>query len=416
MSTFTIPNSNGQTRQNNRSDTFGELVETFNINLNKKFGKIHASKQMLKVLDETDDLEDEIVSAFAIYESNYYIVTTGDTWKCSVTSDPTDSTNWSKVTAITVGEDFETDAVVFGGLLLISTSTDIASWNNSADDADWWTAVVSGSALTNNYPHMMHVHRGGAETLFVTDQNKVRYYNADAGHSTVTLQTDFVASCVNSGVNAIWVGTYTESGANAYVYEIYTGETTENGTPKARNAYKVEGRAVLAIEVVDNIPYIVTEKGNIQAFNGAGFSTVASFPFANSDEVLSGVRAGQVQDSSKARPVHPKGMQLHNDSLYININTDLYNTTDLADKSPSGIWEFNKTTGQLNHRYAFANTATDYGALSGDESAPLMIVDGAETLLMAGFTTKDATGGMFAESTGTPKSFFVTSEIDSGTV
>lgn len=406
MSTFQIPNTKGQTRQNNRSDTFGELMETFNIDLNRKFGKIFPSKKLVKVLDEDTHLDEGDVVAFEFYSGDYYLATDGDLYR-STSGDPTDPDNWSEVTQITTTLSRGTDLVVFGGLLLMSVDNDVMSWNGSTFDNNWWNDLSGSPTLSD--ATQMHVHRGGQETLFVLNGNKVHYYNSTAGFSTVTLQTDFVATCVTSGVNAIWVGVESESGSNAYVYEIYIGETDSFSTPIARNAYKIEGTKVMSIEVVDNIPYIITEKGNIQAFNGAGFSTVASFPFANTTEVIN------------KSAVHPKGMKLHNDSLLINIATERrsQNQTDYVEGCPSGIWEFNRITGQLHHRFAFADTDTDKGATEtdGSNSGPIFIIDNEYGLLFAA-GENDASGstsGMYADI-GSQYGYFKTVEINSDTI
>lgn len=428
MSEFTIPNQYGQIRQASRGDVFGELVHTFNIDLNSSLGKIKTAKKMVKVLDEDTNLSGEVPQAFEIYDPRYWMITSDGLFHCSLNNDPTDSANWTNASGIKpAGLGFYSDMVVFNGLLLMSLNTNIASYNGSSTTANWWTSTVSGSSLTTGYPHIMHVHRGGQETLFVTDKNRIRYMNLPGGtpnHFTVTLQTDLVACCVTSGVDRVWVGTYTESGGNAYVYEIVVGETLDvtdsNGavldtTPVARNAYKVEGRAVLSIEVVDNVPYIITEKGNLQAFNGAGFTTVASFPFSYTQEELSDVRAGLVQDSNTSRPVHPKGMRQHNQSIFININTELY-SGDYANKAPSGIWEYNKETNTLNHRYALADSTSVYGEYEGRRSGPLLIVDNEHTFLMAGGESYTGPSGVFVESASANQGFFVTSEIQSQSV
>ena len=52
MSTFRIPNSTGQIRQDNRGDTRGELWETFNMDLSTIIDKLKISKKFVKVLDE----------------------------------------------------------------------------------------------------------------------------------------------------------------------------------------------------------------------------------------------------------------------------------------------------------------------------------------------------------------------------
>lgn len=424
MATKKIPDDTKIIRQANRGEVFGDIVESFNLDLNSNMGKILTARKMVKVLDE-DDLLGGVPQAFEIYDGQYWLVTDDDVYSCSVTNDPTDADNWSRETAIDAGDaGFISDAVVFDDLLLISTDDNIISYNGSVDDVDWWTTVAGGTALTGGspgVPHIMHVTRGGAETLFVTDGNLVRYYNVAAGHSTVELQPDLVATCVASGVSSVWVGTYTESGSNAYVYEILVGQTA-NATALAQNAFEIEGRSVLSIAVIDNVPYIVTEKGHIQGFTGQGFTTVASFPFAYTDETLDGVRPGQVQASNRSRPIHPKGMRAFNRSLFISINTTatrregLSTIFDYAQKSANGVWEYNRDLNTLNHRFAFCETATDYGEKEGSGSGPLLVIDNQYTLLLAGGKTVSHNSGVFAENSAMNLGYFVTSEIESDSV
>ena len=52
MSTFTIPNSQGQIRVSNTSDIFGELSETFNIDLSSSLGKIKVGNKLARILTE----------------------------------------------------------------------------------------------------------------------------------------------------------------------------------------------------------------------------------------------------------------------------------------------------------------------------------------------------------------------------
>lgn len=425
MSDFTIPNSQGGIRQANRGN-FGEIVESFNLDLNTEIPKIKTAKKLVKVLDEADDLGNDTPQAFAIYDRKYWTLTENDPYYCAVTDDPTDSTNWQEETSFSgSGLGFNSDLTVFRGLLIASTDTNMTSWNGSSDDTTYWTSTLSGSALTTTVPHILHTHRGGQEALFVTNGNNVKYYTNTSGHFTVSLQADLVSCCIDSGVSSVWVGTFTESGGNAYVYEIVVGETVQvkdddgavvDTAPLARNAFEVEGKAVLSLKVIDNVPHIITEKGNIQTFNGAGFTTIASLPFAYTQDELSGVRIGNVQNSNNSRPVHPKGMANHNESLFININTGVV-TDDYATKSPSGVWEYNKETGNLNHRYAFCEESTDYGEKKNSSAGPLMITDNRYTFLMAaGETGSSNLSGVFMESSDENLSYFITKEIESGTI
>ena len=419
MANFKIPNSQGQIRQNNRSETFGELFQTFNLDLNRKFGKIYTSKKLLKVLDEDTDLGSQPPVAFEFYKGDYYLIADSDLYRV-VSGDPTDSTNWAEETDITSSLNIDGDLAVFNDLLLMSNGgTGIYSYDGTTFDDNW----ENGKFTTTNADFtQMHVYRGSRETLFVCSNNKVHYgYNAGGSFREfiITLQEDLTAQCVDSGVNRVWVGTQSSSGSNAYVYSIVPGQvanvTDANGAvvdtvAVAEAAYKVEGTSVMSIEVIDNVPYIVTEKGHIQAFNGAGFSTVASFPFSNSQEIID------------KNAVHPKGMKIHDDSLFINISTERRSNTqtDYVPDNPSGIWEFNRSTGQLHHRFGFVDSDDDKGAFETNRSrsGPIFILDNEYGLLLAAGEVDSrtaSTSGVFADK-GSSFGFFKTIEIESGTV
>lgn len=419
MSTFSIPNNQGQVRQIPNSSVRGELFETFGIDLTSDVGKIKASKKLLKVKDGVDNINFNDVVAFATYNSFYYVATDASgpssLYRCPVTSDVTVEANWAKLSINGTIQSYS-DMTVYGGLLLTSTSTDIVAYNGTISDEDWWTTVASGTALTSARPHILHTHKGGQETLFITDGVKVRYYNGTAAGSIVTLGADMIATCIVSGTDSVWVGTYTSSGGNAYVYEIYVGEVLDS-TPVARRAIEVDGRAILSIQTINGLPHIVTEKGNLQAFNGSSFETVASFPFAFTGETLEGVRSGAIEYNNLSRPIHPKGMKAHNNSLYINVNTEMYGEDKTPDRTPSGVWEYNRTTGNLNHRYSFVESASQNGSMLGEQSGPLMIIDNSVSFLLAGFTSNGEANGMFAEDkTSSGYGYIVTSEINSQSV
>jgi hypothetical protein len=380
------------------------------------------------VLDETD-MGDARVQAMAVYYPQgsvnppyYYVISNGHVKVCPTTQDPTDADNWDDIDDEFAGIfdesglGDETDAVVFNDLLLMSRSQDILAWNGATDDVDWGTDVANLPALTANYPHTLHSHSGnGGEFLFVTDANKVHYTQMVGGSgnaSTITLAADQVAVCVDTGVSATWVGTYSNSNNSAMVYEIYTGEQLD-GTPVARNAYRIDGRAVLSLVVLNNVPHIITDKGNLQAFNGAGFVTVAQLPFSGTSFVFDGMRIGNVNEDNNERPVHPKGMRASNDSIFINLNSESENIgasqNPYAKETPSGIYEYSSLTGELHHRYSFSKAKEC--AFTG----PLMIVDSPFTFLMAGAEIDNTTAGLYMES-DSYYGYVITTEIESGSV
>lgn len=433
MATFNLPNSNGQIRQSNKGDVYGELWGTFNVDLTSSPGKIKTSRQLYTSLSETK-MDNDDLYASVIYGGYIYNILSGSRVQTlEAYRNPRISGTWSSSSgAITATA--TSDAVVFDNKLLVTTSTNIAMNNNAGTpswDVDWWTTIVSGTALQNSLPHVMDVSNIGQETLFVTDGNLVRYYNPTAGHSTVTLAEHLTACALATDYKATFVGTYSNSG-NARVYEIYVGEQVD-GTPVARNSYPVDGTAVLSMDVVDGVVYIVTDRGHIQAFNGVAFVTVGSFPFAFDSVAIDGMSVGDIAPANIDRGIHPKGMRAYGKSLMVNINTnnqliddlasnpidndDIFNNVVVNERSASGVWEFDTETRVLNHRYALKYSANQVGAHRLTKSAPILILDNQYTRILTGGRISDTRTDIFVENPDqVPTGYFITSEIDSDTV
>lgn len=430
MSNFNIPN-NGLIRQEPRSDVYGELWSTFGVDVNSSYGKLSTSPRLSPALSTTKTGNADI-QAFCVFNSNIYAFAFGDT-RMNIPSyrNPRISGSWTSVTgALDIGD--EADAVVFAGAMLISGGTDIIrTTDGSSYDDDWWTNVVSGTALSVGKPHIMEVSKIGQETLFVTDGNLVRYYNATAGHSTVTLPTQLTACALATDYKATWVGTYSDEG-NAYVYEIYIGDNI-SGATLARNAYIVDGTAVLSMEVIDGVVYIVTDKGKIQYFNGIAFVDAGAFPFAFRNVTIDGMSLGDIDDENNKRAIHPKGMRRDGKSLLININTNNELIDDLAaspadnddtfedvvvdERSSSGVWEFNTETGQLLHLAPLQADTDTQGFHRQQRSGPILVTNNQYTrFLTTGRVVSTRTDILAEDPSTAPFGYLVTKEINSNTV
>lgn len=433
MGTFRIPNSVGQIRQSNKGDVYGELWGSFNIDTTSSPGKIKVSRSLFPTLSETK-MDNEDLHASVIYDGYIYNILSGERYQTlEAYRNPRISGSWSSSSG-SLPTSGSTDAVVFDGKLLMSTSTNIAMNSNAGTpswDNDWWTTVVSGTALQTNRPHVMNVSNIGAETLFVTDGNRVRYYNSATGHSEVPLAADQVACCLATDYKATFVGTFSNSG-NARVYEIYVGEQLD-GAPVARNSYEVDGMAVLSMDVIDGMVYIVTDRGHIQAFNGVSFVTVASFPFAFDSVSIDGMSVGDIEMANIDRGIHPKGMRSYGKSLLINVNTnneliddlasnpedndDIFNNVVVNERSASGIWEFDTETRSLNHRYALRYDSDQKGFHRLQNSAPILVLDNQYTRILTAGRCTDTRTDVFAENPDeVPFGYFITPEIDAGSV
>lgn len=374
----------------NIGDYSGELWESFGIDLSSRPGKIKTSKQLKKVLTEAQMGNASAVIDLLIWDDEYVLCTEDSMYTCPVTDDPTVAANWDN-DGVASDLDLNSSAIVFNDgtntRLRIALDTDIAEWDGGGTyDDDWWTTDKSGTALNSGYPHMLAKVQSQKETMYVTDKNRVQYYEKGAASSQIVeLDSNVVANCLAPGLSgAMWVGTYNETDGFAYVYEIYTNEEVD-GTPVYREAYPVEGRAVLAIWLVNNTPHIVTERGVVHRFNGAGFAPFAYFPIQFDVRHLDSVQPGLIQDSPTSLPIHPRGVKVKDNYTYILLNTDSEEDVyAVNNRAHSGIWELDNTTGSLTNKFPVNDASTDAGHAVLQRSGPLLIVDNQHTFALAG--------------------------------
>jgi hypothetical protein len=412
MSTFNVPNREKEIIQSNEGDYRGNIWSTFNIDMDSNHGVMKVSKRLERVLG-ADDIGSDIVQALQIHDGDYYVTTNDRVLSCSVSDDPTDASNWSTIS--TLGSEnlgLETDTVSFSNLLLFSLGTDIMSWDGTTKDDDWWTNTVGAGSLTSQTPHIMEVIRTQKDTLFVTDGSEVRYYEDGGNVTAIQISPQQTATCLTSSLSRMWVGSSTEVEEYAQVYEIVVGEDFyEKG-------YPVDGRVCLAMFTYKNTPFVITDSGYIQAFNGAGFQTVSMFPWATESQVMEGCRPGLVQPFPTARAIHPKGAKVKGKYCYIYVNTDdefIANDRKLDARSPSGVWVLDLETYSLTHRYALTEKSTDFGQHVTNRSGPLLVTNTPDTRLMVGGSAVDEKG-VWMESETANQAYFTTIRHESGTV
>lgn len=386
-----IPNSQGQIRQINIGDYNGELWESFNLDLSTIPGKIKTSKQLKRVLDDNALGNPAGIVDILIWDGKYIVATEDALYTCSVNDDPTIASNWSE-DSISADLDINSSIVVYNdgsslNYLKIATNNDIGEWNGASTyDPDWWTSDRLGAALTDDVPHMLAVVQSQKETIYVTDGSRVQYHEKNAALTQIVeLSSNMVATCLAGGLSgAMWVGTYNETTDTAYVYEIYTNVEVA-GSTVYNQAYPVGDRAVLAIWVYNNTPFIVTETGAIKQFNGAGFTTIAQFPFKLSGRVLDGVQSGQIQVSSRSRPIHPRGVKNYQNYTYLVLNSesnqDAYSVTN---RCHSGLWEFDHNTNSLTHKFTPISTSDQLGQVVLSGSGAILVVDNQYTFALVG--------------------------------
>ena len=396
MATFKLQNNIGQIRQMGRGDLLGELYATRNINLSENPGKVKLSNATEQVMTDSD-IGSDSAEAISQYDSKIVVLTDGNLYEAD-----TPYTSWSTYSA---GPTTAEDMTTYDNQLRIAESTDIASFDGTTYTSDWWSNGTAGTppSLSASNPHnVVNLSSDGKDTLSVTDGNQIHYYNNDDEHVTIAFDDTQTAICQADGLNEGWVGTFNDGGQGAQVIRWLPGRTVYE------QSYPVDANAVLAIEVVDNIPHIITEKGEIQRFNQAGFTTIAKLPFDVA--FLEGVETGIIQNTAENRPVHPKGMKQFGKNLLVFVNTEeASSTNNVNNRCPAGVWEVDLTTGSCWHRHDLA------GAANINISSPLFVVNDPNSRIYYSGQLEDNTYGLWREDLdgGTNRGFFVTTEYHS---
>jgi hypothetical protein len=406
MATLKIPSSQG-VRQLNINDTAGEIWASYQVDLHTNPNKIKLARPMKQVITDSF-LEGDDVEAFATYLGDAWALTNDNLFR----SNNDALTSWIKEDT---GPSNATDMVVFDGQLVITTSQDIDACNGPTYDAGWWgdaggptLQTVSGGNPT--YPFVLEVVRIGAETLAVTNGSTIHAYTgAIAGggvFTTVDIDDSMIATCLKSNVRRVWIGSKTEDAEQAYVYE-WDGASTNY-----IQAFPVGAKAVLSMEDIDNAPLILTERGEIKLFNGAGFSTVAQFPFASKAVFLQNTELSDIGlGNNISFVVTPKAMRRVGNKVLIAINTltQLNNQqVPIDERSPAGIWSLDLSTYSLTHLASIDNEKIFQGKFN------IFPINSSAGRILASVRKENGDVGVWLEDLSddsTNEGYIITSEV-----
>lgn len=127
-------------------------------------------------------------------------------------TNPTDNTHTLKYTeSVKTYSSGISNVAVFKNKIYVTSTTDIyrENYSFSENDADWWTATLSKTALTATVPHILFEFN---DLLYVTNGNKVWATDGTTGYTTgsntLTLTDDWVINQVLIGNSEIYLFAY----------------------------------------------------------------------------------------------------------------------------------------------------------------------------------------------------------------
>jgi hypothetical protein len=352
-----IPHQN-PIKQLNKGDLKGSIKETFNIDLSSKPDKICLpfKTRVSTTTDEESTLG--LINQFLWGEKKWMALSAGQDFvggaggKLLVGSDSSDE-SFSLPTWTVNTTDFNTDAVAIAHKGEIVYMSDDIWALSDADDTSFTSRSTTGG---NSFAI---VFNGRVYFMASASQIEINSFEssntpATSGSYTFTLPDSYSEVVGLDKTNElIWIATSSDEGKNAAVYT-WDGVTEDVYT----SMYEIPEANIMAIKVMDGIPYVVTGSGKLMAFNGSYFEVVAEFPFQNI--TLAGnsnfyLNIHDVLNGDNGRWIHHNGVDIVDGKLHFLINPiALENDTVFGDYSRlAGIWCYDPEIG-LYHKYALS--------------------------------------------------------------
>lgn len=340
---------NGQWNINQKSDLYGSISATRNLDFNKAgyiapAGKVNTLSSStstfnygLPIATTSDNTYDYVahLQGFAVYNfaNASYL-----------------STNFASGASVPFF-DLYSDSVMYLGITHVigQVSGAVGVHSYSGGTLGTWTPRIT-TGYTTNVPHPLCVMEN-RQTLLVGNGNVLNQYSSAYALDTtnqLTLPSDYLITWIRYRQSTAVIGTRNINGGEAKVF-FWNGTGTGFQT-----AYGVGADwAYSGIEYQSSIAVIVSS-GRLLRFTGAGFEEIASLPVWSSPYSWASTAAS----NSLIGKVANRGMAVHGDLLYINLdgslNVGTYENPGLyLDGQPGGLWVYDPSVG-LSHKSGYA--------------------------------------------------------------
>lgn len=379
---FQIPTKDKKWIQANKSDVFGNLFSTWNMDFDIAQGKVRVSHRVRINTDSGDDADLGVPWAFlrtAAGTADQYWAGCGAVLFKTASTDPTAAFAQDAIASTpTTLSAISSDLVEFNSAMIVSDTTDLHRLASGSWTANWWTGAgsLNQSALTSGIAHPLHVTQK-TNTLLIGDSNLVHAVdkNNNVKTSRLILPTGLEVIWIRSTPDGAWIGARHKTNGEAIC--VFWDEVAEN----YNRPYGLKSDTTFAGVVKDGLPYTVNGSGQLLGFNGVGFDEVAVFP------IFEQPNRRMDDGNTVRRNVQRNGMAVIDEKIHINICSQTDNATaDVPENFPSGIWTYDKDGG-LRHKYALSQydgTEIDYGSFITVEAGALIPTTRTQGLFLVG--------------------------------
>lgn len=341
-------------KQENNGMLSGSIWYTRNIDFEKEKGRILPSSRVVPISDSVTDAElTEVPVGFARATGTISSLSSTRFWTIVDNYlfqglNIWDMSRDDASTGVPMNTDVvqaKSDIITFNGKIYVASDNYLYKRTGTT-----YTAV---SSSLNNDRKLLTVY---SDRLYIVDDNTsvfsmtVGETISTTGEYTLDIDTaandNLFISCIRAANNGIWIGTYDYKGGRAKVF--FWDGVTEN----IANSYKIDSIAVMSMTIKDDLPYILTAEGVLMTFNGSYFVEVGRLPMGDS------LNYRYDAYSSNDRWIHPNGMIVIKDQIYMAVNSRFADNADpqiVKPEFPSGIYCYHKDFG-IYHKYSLSSS------------------------------------------------------------
>jgi len=357
---FPPKNQNYTYLQTNRSDDLGSLWSTMGLDFQSNLGTIKLAPRLKINTSSADDADLGCAIGFVRFQSKIFTIAGT---RVFVSSGATPDLTFAEDASTGAATDYTPDEsdIIFFNSVLVTTTTDALLSLDAATGGTW----TSRDTLNTGTPHMMTYFQKFNRLYYTNTSNDICSINtswtvSDTSDYSIDLGgaglIDFI-TCITSNSEYIWIGILQRT--NLPTAKIYQWDGISSQVTKE---FKIENAAgIMAITVMDDIPYAMDSNGILYKFVGYNFEEVGRLPYLST-------LPKNINSLDNNRFIHPNGlMPTKNGTILALIDNELEdNGATILENLPSGIWEWSPEYG-FTHKYSLtynpvaSATITDFG-------------------------------------------------------
>lgn len=350
--------------QTNRGKIFGNLWSSFNLELQDSPGLIRVGTKMKLNTGSGTQANLGFPVAIQYFDTRMWALCGDRVFKNNASDAITAFVEDASTNFVTTYDKNYADMLTFNQTLVATADTILWSKATGSGTGAW----TNRGTLTTSTNHKLCYFKK-YNRLYVMD-NKIEIKSTDTSWTALTTSGNYYINLGDEVGRAI---TMVATSDRIFIGTLKPTNNIDNAVQKAAILewdgisnqisveHKIESQGVLAMTLLNDIPYIMDANGVLRAFTGNSFQEVGRLPVTK--EMLSSARS-----TFNERFIHPNGLiSTKNGTILALINNLISdNAGSVNENMASGIWEWSQENGfvhktSITYQPVATTTITDNG-------------------------------------------------------